>query len=410
MANNNNFMNWNDGEGLTSADLINMQRLLQVRLTDERFFSRMVEVYSAGPNGLDSYDTAVGTALFGQNIFSFGAGLTPKGSTLTVTGSAGLAMVEEVASTEPKEGANDYDRIMDQFYWDNGTVATLNANASGNDRYDLVSIDIAEAAGTATARDFKDGTTGVLSSNTPNKRVALSPTWTVTEGTPAGSPTIPALPANNKRWAAFRVPNGGSLTYDDSGGYPGIIDFTYPCKVGLVCPVTPGRLVFGDDSWYTSDDVGYQSIAGGGVGLFRARTTSSGEIGIWVPPAQFCGNHNARLLGFQVLYSFQTGADAVANFEVGRLDLADSSFTSIKDVVSSMTQDGFDQADHFSTVGSTSDPTDFPIWGNGYAAGRSRNLQQTIATDLFTTVAIRLTKAANGSGATVYAIRWIFAI
>ncbi len=93
------------------------------------------------------------------------------------------------------------------------TTLAIGANASGNPRWDLIYARVELDAGTSVIRKVKDILTKVVSglSTKPLKGTQL--TLNVLAGTPAASPTWPAVPADSGNFyyiplAYIRVPNG----------------------------------------------------------------------------------------------------------------------------------------------------------------------------------------------------------
>lgn len=90
----------------------------------------------------------------------------------------------------------------------------LSANASGNPRWDLVYATVAvDANGPSVTRRVKDPSSGNLTAPTIPAYLTQTVTISVVTGTPAGSPTFPAIPADsagnyNIPLAYVRVPNG----------------------------------------------------------------------------------------------------------------------------------------------------------------------------------------------------------
>lgn len=105
----------------------------------------------------------------------------------------------------------------------NAELSTVHDPGDASDRWDLVSVTISQVAGDSASRDFKDATTGVISTAVLNKRRNVVIAKTVTKGTP-GSGTIPATPAGACRLYAIKVPAlaTGLLSNAD------LIDFRVP--------------------------------------------------------------------------------------------------------------------------------------------------------------------------------------
>lgn len=192
----NSVPNFNDGEALDHGDLNNICNVLDnnaalasyARLVANYCHitgSTYATVYAAGLQEI-GFDTEPTFTLASGSI-----GLSP--------GRRYVGLGLSPQSTDPE------DRVIVALDMAAASVV-VPANATGSQRTDTLSIPATEAtlfaAGTSTARDFKDAVTGALSSQSQNKRYTASTTLTYTAGGSA--------PANHATIATFTVPNGSS--------------------------------------------------------------------------------------------------------------------------------------------------------------------------------------------------------
>jgi hypothetical protein len=87
------------------------------------------------------------------------------------------------------------------------------ASAAGNTRWDILSVSLAPVEGDSETRDFKDGTTGALSTLPTDKRRSFEPTFTWTTGVEsAGTPSLPfgSVPAGDRILGAVLVKESGN--------------------------------------------------------------------------------------------------------------------------------------------------------------------------------------------------------
>lgn len=402
----NKMMEFNDGEGLVYTDLQRLQYLHSVRWLDEELYSRLTQIANAGGgNDPSQWDPSFG--LGGNEWFVKDNGWGPWPTGLNVQSMAGIAIKSDSQGDEVGDLTNDYDMLLQRAYTKWQTQATVNANTSGSgDRYDLIQADILEAASDSQSRDFKDATTGALSTQSLNKRRTWTPSVSVVEGTPSGTPSIPAPTGENARWCAVRVPDGGgNLDVDWNGSYPGIIDFTYPCANGLFEIATVPRLNFGGTSW--TPDPGYTDSP---TNLVVVSSTTTSDSIVCLPPPQFIGDPAARLLNVILYHSI---VDSSLTVELGAVRIGDDgNFFSSRKTFSIGTTDGNSRGVLLNCHGSNTDPTDPPMWCNGQPAGRAWHYDANwigAAPTTFWSAAIRITKGANTDLAELNGLLWSIA-
>jgi len=183
---------FNDGEGLTFEDMNNVQEFLNAQINDldirgramaSAFETSSSPAYAFTPgNQAAPYDDAADRTLTNLQgaVYQRIAG--------TVTGSTPTMLGYFLAA----------DELSTQFA----------DNASGQDRIDLVSIKLSQTNGDSESRDFKDASTGVLSSSSLNKRRNVLLEIDVAQGTPGTPPVEPSAPAGYVKWASCLVPDG----------------------------------------------------------------------------------------------------------------------------------------------------------------------------------------------------------
>jgi hypothetical protein len=99
--------------------------------------------------------------------------------------------------TEPK--------LLCYFLDDDEINLTSAAADPTNPRYDVIAVKLVWQNVTET-RDFEDASTRAITSNTPTTYKQVVMTARIITGTPAASPTIPALAAGEAYYAVYRIP------------------------------------------------------------------------------------------------------------------------------------------------------------------------------------------------------------
>jgi hypothetical protein len=92
----------------------------------------------------------------------------------------------------------------------------INAHDATNPRWDLISLAPGTDDDESASRNVKNITTGVVASQTVDKRTRWLYTLTYTAGTPGASPSTPATPSGHIAVARIRVPAAaGAVSVDD---------------------------------------------------------------------------------------------------------------------------------------------------------------------------------------------------
>lgn len=180
---------FNDGEALDTADLNNLQRFHNALLSDGAVGGL------AGPDSVETpesghfYAISNGAAAFaraGAREVGFAEGLGGISTSATITGDAPKFLL---------------------FYVKEADISNRTRPAPAvNPRWDILSVSFAEATGDNESRDFKDGVTGALSTQSIPKRRRVVPTFTWTSGVENVSPTEPATPPGEVKICAVLVP------------------------------------------------------------------------------------------------------------------------------------------------------------------------------------------------------------
>lgn len=178
------------GEGLVVADLQNMQRYAKAQI-------------------LDAYGRECRTdgSFLGNNSVCFSRGT---GANVIITGFALQSSNNEGLILQRTGGTITGDAPDTlSYYLAPAELLTTHAAAHATlERWDIVCIKLTEVDGASAARDFKDATTGAVTTVAQNKQKQVTLTKQVVQGTNAatGTATEPAIPAGFAKWAAVLIP------------------------------------------------------------------------------------------------------------------------------------------------------------------------------------------------------------
>lgn len=162
----------NDGEEIISSDLSTISAALERELYDRVLYEMMSR----------------------QSNFVFKDSLTCSNVNATTSKvKAGVGFQTDGTQTDPEPQAR-------QLYLGTDTNVTHLAADATNPRIDLICVQAARATTKTAARNFKDPSTGVVTTPTQNVETDWAPTLQVVAGSPAGSPSAPATPSG---WIAL---------------------------------------------------------------------------------------------------------------------------------------------------------------------------------------------------------------
>lgn len=196
---------FNDGEGLTHGDLNNAQRFINSLISDGAI------------GGRAHFDAE--TSIVPEVSGTFGVYVPGHGGAIYRSGTEREVLVEDGWIAVPTDGAviTGDDPFVRVCYIDSTNKSSAEgvrpAAAAGNSRWDILSVSLAAVEGDSETRDFKDGTTGALTTPSTDKRRSFEPTFTWTTGIEsAGTPSLPfgLVPAGDRVLGAVLVQETGN--------------------------------------------------------------------------------------------------------------------------------------------------------------------------------------------------------
>jgi len=378
---------FNDGEGLDYTDLNNVQRFLRAQLSDF-----VVGHLGRTTDGVTTGWTRSGTA----DLHAFGDSAAPyaSGTNLTINCVGGV-IAQKVTSTAT---GSDPDWLM--YYATAAELTTLHTATSGSGaRWDLVSIQLTHANADTESRDFEDATTRAKSTTTPSKRRNVVMTKTTTQGTPAGSPTIPATPAGHVPLYAVYIPASHSGTLSNAN----IFDYRYP--FGSFCVD-----VYAVDMYRRTAYGGSPSVGGTGGAFGYIEATSSSDYVIFTPSG--IKANAARLIGLEAVSGDATGSSTYSLKRFTSLSYGlDASATALGSLGSDLlAMEAAGSAEHMS-MGihhhGLVQGVAGPVWANGYGAGYANSPANLTAPNEFARVGV--TWDAGGNNDRIVMMRFHFA-
>lgn len=186
---------FNDGEGLTYGDLNDMQKFIQSHIWDG-FYQKMAPglVTATQPAAsLDWTDFDLG----GTNpadIDDTHAYALKGGAAFPIQGSTGRHVAITPGTLFQAIGAGDgLTPIFLPFTFTGAEEVQLALGDATNPRIDIVQMKLELVQADSQTRDFKDATTGVITSNSMNKKMRVQCTLSIKQGTPAATPAFPTV-------------------------------------------------------------------------------------------------------------------------------------------------------------------------------------------------------------------------
>lgn len=354
---------FNNGEGVEETDLNLLQRMLRAQLWDS-----VVGHLARTSEG----DVEPSTS----HLYALGAGGYPKASVTAAKLDFGAGLILQRIAATDVDGDDPY-LLAYELGAAEAALAALSftANSSGNPRYDVVQVKLEHIdndAGDNATRDIEDAATRAKTSTTFVKRRKVRLTASIVVGTPAGSPTEPAVTAGYVKLCAVLIPDGFAIT--DVLINTNIRDYRMPLGYGPfdVHPTT-GGIPSGSD-W---PDL---ALAG------RASGAASEVLHI---PILGCGASQGGRVVRVGLHAHRGGAVA-PTIELIRFNpfAAEASAVVVRDLTASLalgtTPSAYQEVDL---------STGTPIWANGYEAGLA-NAVADGSTDI-PYLALRITSGQN---------------
>jgi hypothetical protein len=198
---------YNDGQALIETDLNKTSRKPLARLTDQ-FLERMtgyLAVAAADPDtwSENSLDGGGDDTILQSLIYTMtGGDCLVHGTGTTISISTGT-MFQKATGVDMEQSS------LIPFYLTDGDGAadgTIAAGDATNPRIDIIQVKLEWKDAGTVSRDFKDGVTGALSSQAMSVERYVQATFSIKQGTPAATPSYPALDAGYALLAAVRVP------------------------------------------------------------------------------------------------------------------------------------------------------------------------------------------------------------
>lgn len=209
---------FSDGEGAEFGDFNAASRAVQSPL-----WRHLSEI------GRNSVGTEGWNRDLTLDLFVFGAGEAqplPTGTARQIALSDGFLLQRTSNTFDPVDGT-----VLP--YYVDGEANTVFTHAVGHatlGRWDLVVATLSRQAGGFETRDFKDSTTGALSTVSLTKRRQVILTTQLVAGTPAATPTIPATPGGTlPLYAVYVAPTFNAVFTQDL-----ILDYRMPLGLTIV--------------------------------------------------------------------------------------------------------------------------------------------------------------------------------
>jgi hypothetical protein len=193
---------FNDGEGVEYDDFNISARVALARLTDQY----LEHLAGAGHTTTDDPDLwgEQGPDVDMSNLIytaTGGDGVLKQGSTTTKIGTFGGTIFQKVGSAD---GAAP--TFIPYTMVDNEFNLTIGAGHATLKRIDIVQVKLEWESGATESRDFKDATTGALTTTTPNKKRRVKATISLKAGTAGATPAYPSPDAGYAMLGAVFVP------------------------------------------------------------------------------------------------------------------------------------------------------------------------------------------------------------
>lgn len=178
---------WNDGEGLTHGDLNDAERFLLAKIYDQ-ILTQPIGSLLAQSGGSDlefGAQNSTEVATTHAYCLSPGRAYLRKGTAVNKIQIAPGTLLQKVGTSDGSEP-----KFLAFTFLGTEEVTISNGDAT-NPRCDLIQMKLEVVESDSQTRDFKDATTGVITSTTMNKKRRVQCTLSVKAGTPAATPTVP---------------------------------------------------------------------------------------------------------------------------------------------------------------------------------------------------------------------------
>ena len=372
------------GQGVVAGDFNDISLNTTRRAWEVPGYASLVGFDEVGSSGLrpyaDAFDGDV-SALYARmrGIFTAGRGLEPSFSGLwsgVGPGIFGIWFDPDGPAPPPATGSN---RMMWATCAAGDIAVTHDPAGSSRTRWDLITLVPENDTDMPTvSRDFKDATTGAITTETivPGKKFTFTTHHIAGEET-TGTPDMPLVPEGE--YGVY-----GALV--DSTGVTKVWDLTVPhgtLKIGTV---------LGREGMSTGGELQSVSwtVAQNTIGIKSVESTP-GDL-LLFPPAQLRGTPDGLLLGIQLRHKLFSGTTVkLCSFPLG-----DGSITDLVDLTSRVTRDGTVRSKALDLRGSAYDDRTPPIWMNG--------TNKKGAAD--STVCLRIGASSSTDISYLYSVQW----
>jgi hypothetical protein len=333
-----------DGEGIAHSDFNDVQQYMRAFIVDQIIGGCASDTLSdARPDESRCYvPTAAHCMVYGS-------------SSSLVTNTPGVIMQWKTA--DYSDGMTP--ELLAYFVEEDELETSIDLPDATNPRWDglFIKLEDDEAAGSET-RDFKDITTGVVTSSSVNKKNRTKLTLTYVAGTPAATNiSFPSTPAGHVPLVYVCVPPGAATTPALSG----VCDARMPMRMGSV-DIMPGQMFDGGGATAASMDAKQHAII-----------ASNSNVKVAVP---FLVGPHCRVTGMD-LWFWGTGSSTVTVTpkQYAAPNSSASTWTTsavglrseVYPDVWSTAQDGATYHDYRTLKNSTGSGNGVALWGSGVA-------------------------------------------
>lgn len=254
---------FNDGEDLEYGDLNNVQRFLRSALYDQTV-SPLARIVRDDTSPVSSYLYCLGSSM--QPFVTNNSRLQFQAGTIfQYLGGA-------IDGLDPQFLSYYFDGTewSASFAGDGGVVTMATADAT-NPRIDMVQVKLEQSTVeiAAVSRDFKDGTTGALSSQTFRKVRNVKATFSIKNGTPAANPAEPTPDAGYVKLCSYWVSAASTSIAQDSK----VFDYRVPVGLRGYSQFAAIGALYAPGNWTAAAD-GSLTAAGANVLLLPCPVTT----------------------------------------------------------------------------------------------------------------------------------------
>lgn len=365
---------FNDGEGLVHTDITDLQSMLESKIWDQIIHNQI------GAQGLHPADLGLGVNgtdhVFGgqdgtDHASSRAYCLNPGAAYLRQGSSNGKIQIAPGTLLQKIGTIDGSDPKLVAYTFVGTEEWTLTNGDATNPRVDLLQMKLEYVLGDTQSRDFKDATTGVVTTTSMSKKRRVQCTLSVKAGTPAASPAMPTPDSGYVPVGSVMVGNGWTTAGNapifgqDTAALNNLVVHDQRMPVKVKAYAVPGSQMLLVSNW------SYSAISGAA----NCSTSGSNEL-IAICPHK----PNGRLIGVQV--TFLTGPAALNGQTLAQRAVGPTTITvSQRNTLANIAPTNYTsnnvtfyeiEAAHapsagptITTSGSTSARLGVPLWTNG---------------------------------------------